>query len=423
MFKKGGNSNTNTAASGNNQQITVPLYDSAPTGSILTEELESLISTRIQILNHVEARGQKSDAANMSSASFGNLFLPNIESNIGWLNSETNSNDKVSHFIVSIAFCRNEQERTWFANLESKLFSYRLDYYKIDSEVVLKSLNIPLEKEEIENSEFLSLIRFRESNSHNVSNTVYKVPFEYALNFIPTMQFFLANGYVYITKTEISQLIRTVFKENLLKKLANINKNIDRITSDTRINYLIKDLQMKREGKLFLNLVESLAKTVNSTSSQHLNVKDIEGNADKTFPLCMQILHKSLTQHGHLKHFGRLQYGLFLKGIGLSLDESLNFWRQKFSKTITDDKFDKNYAYNIRHSYGQEGKRNDYIPWSCTRVQNLAPPSSVESHGCPYKVYTDDKLKAVLYDLKFKELDVLKIMEKKRNNEYSVNCF
>jgi DNA primase large subunit len=133
----------------------------------------------------------------------------------------------------------------------------------------------------------------------------------------------------------------------------------------------------------------------------------------------MQILHKNLATNSHLKHFGRLQYGLFLKGVGLSMEESLNFWKNKF-KNVTTDKFEKEYAYNIRHSYGKEGKRNDYIPWSCTRIQRLQPPSAAEYHGCPFQVYSEDKLKHLLFDLKYKETDVYKILEKKRNNEFSV---
>ena len=52
-----------------------------------------------------------------------------------------------------------------------------------------------------------------------------------------------------------------------------------------------------------------------------------------------------------------------LKGMGLTVEESLQFWRSKFK--VDSDKFEKQYAYNVRHSYGQEGKRNDYKPWSC----------------------------------------------------------
>lgn len=52
----------------------------------------------------------------------------------------------------------------------------------------------------------------------------------------------------------------------------------------------------------------------------------------KSFPLCMRHLHESLKQNHHLKHYGRLQYNLFLKGIGLPVDESLKFFRGEFSK-------------------------------------------------------------------------------------------
>ena len=45
--------------------------------------------------------------------------------------------------------------------------------------------------------------------------------------------------------------------------------------------------------------------------------------------------------------------------LGLSIDEAIAFWRRSFSN-IQDDKFNKEYKYNIRHSYGLEGKRANY---------------------------------------------------------------
>jgi DNA primase large subunit len=53
----------------------------------------------------------------------------------------------------------------------------------------------------------------------------------------------------------------------------------------------------------------------------------------------MRHLHDSLKQNHHLRHYGRLQYGLFLKGIGLPMEESLRFFKNEFSKgTIPLDK-------------------------------------------------------------------------------------
>jgi DNA primase large subunit len=88
----------------------------------------------------------------------------------------------------------------------------------------------------------------------------------------------------------------------------------------------------------------------------------------------MRNLHRALRREKHLRHYGRLQYGLFLKviavilykislakGIGLDIEEALVFWRSAFSMT-SDDKFRKEYQYNIRHSYGLEGGRRNYKP-------------------------------------------------------------
>ena len=78
-------------------------------------------------------------------------------------------------------------------------------------------------------------------------------------------------------------------------------------------------------------------------------------------PACMRNLNNTLRANKHLKHFGRIQYTLFLKGIGLSVEEALIFWRKGFS-AITDDKFNKEYRYNVRHTYGLEGGRKNYSP-------------------------------------------------------------
>jgi DNA primase large subunit len=48
-----------------------------------------------------------------------------------------------------------------------------------------------------------------------------------------------------------------------------------------------------------------------------------------------------------------------LKVLGLSVEEAIIFWRKSFSG-MTDDKFNKEYKYNIRHSYGLEGRRANY---------------------------------------------------------------
>lgn len=48
-------------------------------------------------------------------------------------------------------------------------------------------------------------------------------------------------------------------------------------------------------------------------SGEEIRADMIDDLARKHFPMCMRNLHENLKRDHHLKHFGRLQYGLFIK--------------------------------------------------------------------------------------------------------------
>ena len=106
------------------------------------------------------------------------------------------------------------------------------------------------------------------------------------------------------------------------------------------------------------------------------------------------------------------------------MEESLVFWKSEFTKKhdIDGEKFEKNYAYNIRHSYGQEGKRNDYKPWNCNKTINLASPATGEYHGCPFKTFSEENLVQLLNSYGLSKEDMRVVMEKKQENLYQVAC-
>ena len=141
----------------------------------------------------------------------------------------------------------------------------------------------------------------------------------------------------------------------------------------------------------------------------------------------MRNLHMTLRKNSHLKHFGRLQYTLFLKGIGLNLEDCLIFWRQAF-KLITDDTFNKEYRYNVRHAYGDVGgdairRGRGYSPFSCQKILTEHPPGNGETHGCPYRHFSVDNLTTLLQTTGVNDRDVLRgVKEDVEKKRYHIAC-
>ena len=200
---------------------------------------------------------------------------------------------------------------------------------------------------------------------------------------------FLKNGMAYVPLREQSSIVFAEFSSRLEKALevsrpvilwplrSNAHqqrtvKELPKLDEDSRIVPILDNLS---QGFL-AGISSEWSSSSESSSSDQLTAEMIDDLARRHFPACMRNLHDCLRRDKHLKHQGRLQYGLFLKVrtsfpgtsytradehqvLGLSIDEAIAFWRRSFSN-IQDDKFNKEYKYNIRHSYGLEGKRANY---------------------------------------------------------------
>eukprot|EP00826_Nyctotherus_ovalis_P066046 TRINITY_DN9736_c0_g2_i7.p1 TRINITY_DN9736_c0_g2~~TRINITY_DN9736_c0_g2_i7.p1 ORF type:complete len:370 (-),score=127.21 TRINITY_DN9736_c0_g2_i7:139-1248(-) len=320
-----------------------------------------------------------------------------------------------------LAFCKTEEQRMWFLKYESKLFLKRLlmEHGGFNDNILgfLKRSGKNFEK---------ALVRRDTADWENFTATIkedvkkisemsfYATDFEGVYSLLSMRKYFLRNGLLYIPDTELPYCAQVIFKDYLTKTLARAMSKEPDISADPRIAKLlakVRGWQSTHGYASWKGKVEG-----------KINIAELDSLSRQFYPPCAKVLHNGLKANSHLKHDGRMQYGLFLKGIGLTLEESIAFWRTEFTKKISSDAFQKKYMYNIRHNYGAEGKRADYVPWSCTKILNLPPPTDGQYHGCPFKTFSSERLLSLLKQYRISENDLRVVMKAKETFQYELGC-
>lgn len=353
---------------------------------------------------------------------------------------ETWRKDLISHHILRLAFAASEEKRKWFSMYETILFQARLK--KESPEAVsdfMKRHGMSLRQvdpeERRQHERELRAVwdafggaergaRVGEDGAQKEEETFettlfFKVPFlqvrprvhmppshpslyhlifsrlVQVMELVRARRVFLRNGFAYVPRDRITAVLASKFTVFLNGCLAYVAKKalVD-ILQDSRYKPMLEHMTTTYTGP------EYGEKRV----GDRVGPEDIDVIAQTAMPLCMQNLHEGLRTNNHLMHDGRQQYGLYLKGVGLSLEDALVFWQKSFSKKFTPDEFIKKYAYNIRHSYGKEGNRKDYRPQACSQIINHTAPGKDQYHGCPYKHWNVEQLRVVrtapgLYDV------------------------
>ena len=394
-------------------------YDKIDDNIILDlTKLSELVIQRYRLLKDIEKFSQKKE-------NIATYIKNNLPQTINWDNNENINNDVASHFLLAIIMCKNESDMKWFIRQETKLFKARLDNQKKYSMYkILSKLGIELSEYITKNNDSLDInkIRFRIINNpkKNENEKIYFCKFEDALNLVSTHEYYLNKGNIYIPESDLQNLFKLVFEQKMEKTLNKIRTKTESIKKDRRIREIFLLFEKEKEN-IMREEAEKMEKEMpNDEKLRTMN--DVDIVSERCFPLCMSLIERHINQYSHLMHFGRLQYTLFLKGAGLSVDEALKFFQKKYEKKTLIDKFEKEYAYNIRHSYGLEGKRVSYTPYTCEKIINMNGPMGRECHGCPYKTYSADNLRKILSTCNLNPLDIEEIISKKKNNEYQMAC-
>lgn len=151
-------------------------------------------------------------------------------------------------------------------------------------------------------------------------------------------------------------------------------KCIKDIESGEQSGEIAFDDRLKELKVSVLNLIRK--RTTYNTSRDGVKLKDLE-TIKECFPPCQSYLYNNLMANHRLSHNARFHFSLFLKDIGMPIEESVELWRREYSKPTgcgskckhSWQKDSAKYTYGIRHLYGLEGKRAKYCTPACSNIQ------------------------------------------------------
>ncbi|KAI9877402.1 MAG: hypothetical protein M1830_004023 [Pleopsidium flavum] len=408
-------------------------YEVPPTAEITLEQFEQWAIDRLKILAELEACSFRNKTPAETAAHITPLlqmYLPlssNTSSSLGWTDERLKlerQKDHYSHFILRLAFSSTEDLRRRFARVETSLFKLRFQNDDAsERQTFVGSLQFDWDTvSEDEKRELgADLLAATPGIRKIEEESWFKVDFERVPELVETRRVLLRRGRAYVPIREQLSMIMAEFTARLDKGLELTSRALPRLDEDDRLTPILNHL-----SKNFATPDSSFSDSDAALPGAPINAASID-HLSQHFPLCMKNLHTTLRKNSHLKHFGRLQYTLFLKGIGLSLEDCLIFWRQSF-KLITDDTFNKEYRYNVRHAYGDVGgdsnrRGRGYSPYSCQKILTEHPPGAGESHGCPYRHFSIDNLTSLLQATGVNDRDVLRgVKEDVEKKRFHIAC-
>ncbi|PXF42403.1 putative DNA primase large subunit [Gracilariopsis chorda] len=413
-----------------------PLYTSSSLGAVYfdLEELEAIAIKRLKVLKAAEkARsslqlgaqriGHGIDtirtAVRVAEKTHG-LHIPPVG------NRERDDmilRDEASHFLVRMALCSDHECRNWLLQTEYDLFTTRLHGTGVDFALkAIEKANGPVVKRvppaEMEKFrlELEAVTRGPNRQRNEPGTKYYKIAFEEVPALVRHRKVFLHQGFAFVPETSILDVVAAQFRSLLSAGLSTAMKYGTIAERDERMRPILESIRQH-----FVADEESKKSFDPSASIERISLKELEASLP-AMPLCMFNMMTKLRQNHHLRHAARIQLGVFLKACGLSMDESILFWRTEFGKgSITSEKFDKQYAYNIRHQYGREGKRRNLPAFNCMKVINDRPGPG-EHNGCPYREFEESRLKSALRALGADPNAISGIASKAKEGNFQAAC-
>jgi len=316
-----------------NSQACLSFYTEVPISDIGYEEFKQIVKDRIKILRKVEN---------------GTLETYPIR---------TEYEDLVGHAGLKLIAAQAKWAVNWFVKMETALMRKRLELCpkSVESFFIKKiwpCLNISTN---IDPETHFSLAN---ANPRPFDPSIL-VHFSKCSDILPKRKYEISRGYFQFNPEILVSLIVTEYTRHLE---ATMNIMYEQMTSqpDERLGLVFSDL---------LSLKPVATESIDNAINKREN-----------YPLCIQGILDKMAKNKHLKYNDRQVLARFLKDIGVPIEETIALFKSSFN--ISEGQFNKEYLYNIRHTYGLEGRRANYSSFSCIKIAGM----SGESHtvGCPF---------------------------------------
>lgn len=308
--------------------------------------------------------------------------------------------DNISHFALRLAFCKNRDAREWFLRQEQRLFVLRFEALSPEArETFVESVGLECTRFQDGDYEMISLKKLQATTpGARIWVEGSRVP-QYELNFyvmpfrevperlISGRRVVLHRGKAFVPASLLKLVITRRFKESLSAALDVAFQGQHVAMIDPRVGGFLRVLQ--EHG---MELVAP------RSSSEELSEKLSLGNFEqllsrvqllsRSFPPCMRrLVEKQRETKKHLKHAGRLQLRPFLKACGFTFEDSCSWWRKELCRdpTLTSEKFEKSYLYDVEHAYGKKGHLQGQNCCGCPAIIASPGEAAGQVHGCFFK--------------------------------------
>ncbi|KRY85774.1 DNA primase large subunit [Trichinella pseudospiralis] len=323
--------------------------------------------------------------------------------------------DVFSHFALMIAYADDLESCIWFQKTEISLFRYRFELEnelsirrflqcndiaysvvsrEIESELhYLKYKSCKVRKENICGVDFKNEI---------TDEKFYQVTFKDALTLIKCREAILSRGSAFVRWTDFKVIVSDKFLLILRQNCKNIAKLMSGLCCDERLSVLKNLPNMRKSIQLSL--------PISVTNLDELSVI--------SFPPCMRRMYECLVHKQHLSNNGRMQIMLFLKHIGMSLENALKFWLQFTGSK--NEMYREEINYTLLRLYGKAGSCTNYCAYYCKTLINKQYQHSVLDCGCPFSACNFSSLQTMLNHWNVSassQEKILKCFSEKKPNE------